>query len=80
MKEEEEETYNRVRGIILFAHDPWNPSIKVHRHFRCPGRIGLRRSALIPLLRSELILNLCTNTAMSQYLSSINISTTTTFL
>jgi len=67
MKEEEEETYNRVRGIILFAHDPWNPSIEVHRHFSSPGRIGLSRSPLIPFLRPELILNLRTNIAMSQY-------------
>ena len=47
--------------------------IEAHRHFHRPSGVGLRLSALILLMRAELILNISKSIAISQYLNIINI-------
>ena len=51
-------TYNRVRGILLLAHNPWDTSVKTYSHLCCPFGISFTRGTNFPFHRSKFILYL----------------------
>jgi hypothetical protein len=61
------DTYNWIRGIIFFAHDPWNTRILRKSHVRCPGCVGLGWLTLIPLQGPKFILNLQGQIGIQRY-------------
>ena len=58
VKERKHKTYNWIRRIIFFAHDPWNTCVQRKCHVSCPRRVGPGWFTLIPLQGPKLVLNL----------------------
>lgn len=51
-------TYNRIRGIILLAHDPWDTGAQIHSHFGSPFCISSTGCTQFVFHWSIFILNL----------------------